>query len=300
MIAYKCTRANGKDFKTNTVLYSVGNVVEQSECDPTWAGSCGRGLHVSPTPHKTCRFGDRSIDRGRWRWFEVDVDEANIIARDNEKLRVKKLKVVREISKDEMFGDLRERSKKVREVAATFKSIPWLAPKERVDDAILLILFKRWRENLLPWAGNRKLPERVRIVRTASADADAAAGAAAAAAADVAAGASADAADAADADAAAADADAASADADAAADAAAVKIRDWFCHRRWYVRPWRTLYRVARFEFVRKPGEESPGQPFLEMYQLGCLPIGYRKGKDGPEFVICAPSPRRNGTGDRE
>ncbi len=59
-IAYKCTRANGKDFKTDSVEYAVGVTLEHP--DPELSSApCGRGYHVSPTAQMTCQYGERSI-----------------------------------------------------------------------------------------------------------------------------------------------------------------------------------------------------------------------------------------------
>jgi hypothetical protein len=265
---YKCTRANGRDFRTNTVEYKVGTTVEVAGCDPPNAGSYGKGLHVSPTAFKSCLFGDKSKDRGHWRWFECEVDEADILASDQEKTRVRKLRVSREIPKAELFGDLKARAAKVRKTAATFKRIPWLKPKCRVTDAEVRALVDEWREALQSWA-KTPLPPGVLVVRTA-ADADAAAAAAAC------------------------DADADAAYAYAAAAAAAYAYADKIVRNlSWYVYPRWVLCRFAWFEFARKPGQPNPWEPLVKLYRLGCLPVGYVKGKDGPQFAVYAPAPKK-------
>mgnify|MGYP001564110157 FL=1 len=122
--AFKCTRANGKDFHTNAVAYIVGNVVEQLDCDPASKGPCGRGLHVSPTAVLTCQYGQWGVDRGRWRWFEVEVDPVDVIAQDASKLRVRKLRVLREVTKQEIFGDLAPRIEAVKKSPPVTRASP--------------------------------------------------------------------------------------------------------------------------------------------------------------------------------
>jgi hypothetical protein len=312
--AYKCTRANGRDFRTGTVQYGVGKVVEQLDCAPASEGSCAKGLHVSPTPFLTCLFGDKGIDRGRWRWFEVQVAECDVIAQDHQKMRVSKLLVVKEITKKALFGDLKSKSARVRKIAGTYKKIAWLKPKREVTDAEVIALIGQWRERLKPWA-KVAIPEGARIVRTAAAaDAaaaaadDAADAAAAAAAADDAAADAAAAAAAADADAADADAAAAAAADDAAADAAAAaaadaaaaaaaddagRLRNWIWYGWWCARPRWVLRRFAWTEFTRKPRQANPWEPLVRLYRMGCLPLGFCEGKTGPEFVVYVPPVRQ-------
>ena len=79
----------------------------------------------------------------------------------------------------------------------------------------------------------------------------------------------------------------AAADAAAAADDARRKFNlPYWC--RWYVRPRSVLYRNARWVLVGME-QPSPWEPLVEMFRLGCLPIGYVRG----EFVIYCPKPPR-------
>jgi len=253
---YKVTRADGTDFRTGSFQYRAGKTLEQTNCDPGENGPCGAGLHVSRTLIKTCLFGDRSIDRGRWRWWEVEVAERDIIAQDADKMRVSKLYVVREIARTDIFGDLKKRAAIVRKISASFKEIPWLRPLRRISDKKIKTLVNEWRTGLQQH-GSRELASAVRIVRTA----DAAAAAAAAA------------------------------DADAAADAAAAaaKIKRWWLYGHWYIRPYWVLRRFAWFELIRKSGQANPFESLVKLYRFGCLPIGYCCGENGPEFVVYVP-----------
>lgn len=97
---WKCTRADGSDFKTGTVNYAdalaKGIAVEIEAESAEQAASkrsssetvCGYGLHVSPTARKTIQFANR-IYRP-YRWFEGIVDVADIVERDEQKFRVRK------------------------------------------------------------------------------------------------------------------------------------------------------------------------------------------------------------------
>jgi hypothetical protein len=82
------------------------------------------------------------------------------------------------------------------------------------------------------------------------------------------------------ADAAAAAYAAADAAAYAAADAAAA--RRWY-RCRWYVRPYYVLWRMCRWDlFMNEP---NLWRPLVDMYKLGCVPIGYV----GNKFVVYVP-----------
>jgi hypothetical protein len=296
---FKCTRPDGTDFRTGTVNYAAalasGEPIEALDAAPANGQVCGHGLHVSPTARQTVQFASGSVRP--WRWFEVMVRNADVIEQDSEKLRVRRLRVVKEISLTDIFGaDFAARIEAASAFAASWKSIPWLKPATRPEDKTLKKLFFAWHGAISPWA-KKKPPKKVRIVRTAAdaaaANANAAAAnaaaAAAAAAADAAAAAAADAAAAAAAAAADAAADDAAAD-DAADDAAAAAADDGiyrYWYWRWYVSPRRVLYRSASW-IISGLEQPSPWAPLVEMYRLGCLPIGYVKN----EFVIYAPEPK--------
>jgi hypothetical protein len=89
------------------------------------------------------------------------------------------------------------------------------------------------------------------------------------------------------ADAAADAADAAAAAADAAADAAAARYYGWYGYH-WYVRPRYALWRYARW-FMVMGDKPNPWRPIVEMYKLGCAPIGYARVNGEVVFVVYAP-----------
>jgi hypothetical protein len=286
ILLYKCTRKSGTDFRTGEVDYAnamkLGQPIVVENPDPSSAGACGRGLHLCDSAIKTCNFGNAG--NRPWRWFEVEVAESNVIAKDARKIRVGRIeRVVRELTYQDIFGiDLNEGVKACRDEVKTWKSIPWLKPSAEIDKVALKRLFQEWLKSMKPFVREgAKLPTKIKFVTAADAAAadaaaDAADDAAAAAAADAAAAAAADAAAAAAADA----ADAAAAD--AAADA--WRYRYWI---RYYVRPYWVLRRYARSKLIGK-GAESVWEPLVEMYRMGALPIGYSQG----HFVIWVPEPK--------
>ena len=247
---FKCTRPDGTDFRTGKVNYAKalksGKAVEILDAAPANGNVCGHGIHVSPTARKTIQFSER--EHRPWRWFEGTVEATDIIERDMEKLRVKRFTPTKELTLTDIFGsDLADRVQAVRESIVTWKTIRWLKPAKAVTDKTVSCLIAEWREALQPWS-KKKLASGVRIVHTAdAADADAAAAAAA----------------------------------DADADAAR---RRWRYYFRWYVRPYYVLRRDARWKIAGMPGV-SPWAPLIELYKLGCMPIGYVKG----EFVVYVP-----------
>lgn len=247
--AFKCTRADGTDFRTGSVSYAPGSVVELLDHDPPSTGPCGRGLHVSPTAHMTCRFGNRQIDLGRWRWFEVRVLPEDVIAKDHEKFRVKRLTVVREVMRSELFGeDHEKRMAEVRAEIATWKSIPWLKPPRPVTEDDIRPLLAAWYEAISPWHARARGQDSGTLPRCARIVTDRKTALAAAAAA------------------------VAAADADAAA--AADHWRLWSYWTRWYVRPRDVLWRSARWKIGNYQGP-NPWAPLVEIMRLGCAPIGY-------------------------
>ena len=69
----------------------------------------------------------------------------------------------------------------------------------------------------------------------------------------------------------------------AAADAAAAAWRPLWLW--WYVRPWSVLRRHGRWALGGLPDATDPFAPLVDLYRLGCMPIGYVRG----EFVVWAP-----------
>jgi len=64
VIAYKCTRPDGTDFRTGTFNYAAamaaGTPIRVDDCDGPTSQVCGRGVHVSPTARKTIQFAERA------------------------------------------------------------------------------------------------------------------------------------------------------------------------------------------------------------------------------------------------
>lgn len=65
-------------------------------------------------------------------------------------------------------------------------------------------------------------------------------------------------------------------------DAEVRSFRGW-----WDGRPYLVLRRHVRWILSSLPAERNPFAPPVEIYRLGCMPMGYSRG----EFVIYAPSP---------
>jgi hypothetical protein len=239
--AYKVTRANATDFRTGTFRYEPGATLEEPNADTSSKAACGVGLHVSPSARLTCQYGDQGIDRGKWRWFEVSVHPSDVIGRDDTKLRVRKLTVVREVMKAEIFGaDLAQRIEAMRAEAATWKDIRWLKPKRAVAQEEIQALLAQWHDAIASFHQRRSyynhdtLPRVARMVTDLNTARQAAA---------------------------------------AAAD---YYYAIWPYWVRWYVNPRYALWRYARWEMVMG-GKPNPWKPIVEMFKLGLAPIGYAR-----------------------
>ncbi len=185
VVAFKCTRPDGTDFRSGTLNYAAalqtGKPVEVLDAAPPEKGPCGHGIHVSPTARKTIQFAERSIRP--WRWFEGTVDEEDVVASDENKMRVRRFLPTKELFLPDIFGaDFAERIEAVKEEAATWKSIPWLKPKRKATKKQIEAIVAEWREALTPWLRDKTytLPSGVRIVNSVAAEAEEAAVAAAA------------------------------------------------------------------------------------------------------------------------
>jgi hypothetical protein len=289
--AYKCTRFDGTDYRTGRNKHEVGALIVEPNAEPSDA-ECGQGLHWSPTIRQTCAYINGSVRGPRARFFEILIPFADLLALGPDKGRSRSYLVAREVPFAEAFPHAAEwpaRVEAVRLEMDEWKRIQWMKPAQPVTLEILRPLFDEWRSRLAPFEqrGRVSLPTCLRIVTSRAdaadaADADAAAAAAADAAADAdaaaaAAAAAADAADAADADA-------------AAAAAAAAGFNLWWL--RWYLRPRYALWRKARWNIYIGPDKPNPWAPIVEIYRLGCMPIGYSRNRESGEveFVIYAPS----------
>jgi hypothetical protein len=251
---YKCTRADGTDHRTGTISCAAalasGQPVEVLDAAPANGKVCGHGLHVSPTPRKTIQFADRNYRP--WRYFEVAVPTEDIIESDDQKSRVRRLRVEKELFLADVFGpDFARRIEQVKTEAASWKEIPWVKPPRPVTDEELETLFRQWHTAITPWPRDgRQLPLAFKVVRTRKAAAAAAAAAA------------------------------------GAADAGAIyRTLPWWW--RWYVRPSPVLYRHARWTLAGMT-EPSPWASVVAMFRLGCVPIGYVRG-EGDTFTVYAP-----------
>lgn len=56
--------------------------------------------------------------------------------------------------------------------------------------------------------------------------------------------------------------------------------------------PRYVLWRAARWRIYGVSGP-NPWEPLVELYRLGCAPIGYVRGEAGDEFVVYAPEVHR-------
>jgi hypothetical protein len=174
IMGIKAVGADGLDFHTRTVNYAaaVGSWLEV-EAAPYETGQCGPGLHLSPTAIDCCQ-----IMRGKgprpWRFFELAVEASDLAwpkpdaILGESKWRARRVFVVREVSHAEAFGsDIATRIRRCREIAGTWKEIPWLKPAASVSEARVVELVGQWRERLTPYlAAGRVLPSAVRLVRT--------------------------------------------------------------------------------------------------------------------------------------
>ena len=165
MQIYKATRSDGTDFHTGTINYAqqLGQVIEITDFDLPEVGSCGKGIHVSPTAKQTIQFCNRSMRP--WRFFEGTIEEVDIIAQDKNKLRVKRVKLLKELTLEDIFGkDVGFRVNEAQEEAKTWKDIPWedvpvLATEEKIKE-----LVGKWREGMKPWLKGKILSDKIKII----------------------------------------------------------------------------------------------------------------------------------------
>src|SRR3990167_5004270 len=91
MRGYKMVRPDGKSYIEPHTLYTVGEIVEQA--GPKDGQACGVGLHIAFQPHIPLTMNASYP----WRLLEVEYAEADILGKDEQKVRVSKLNVVREL-----------------------------------------------------------------------------------------------------------------------------------------------------------------------------------------------------------
>ena len=261
LVVYKCVRPDGSDFRTGTLNYAAalesGLAVEVLDAEPPTGRVCGHGIHVCDVLRCTFRFGDRQ--HRPWRWFEGEVAQADVVERDDEKLRVRRFRPTREVLLEEIFGPgFARRIEAARAEVASWASIPWARPAGAVSDDQIAELVAQWRDSLTKWLGGRRLPTAVRVIAAAAAAAAAAAEAA----------------------------EQAAVDAAAAADDALWQWRfRWW--RYYYLAPRYALMRRARWILADMAGQ-CPSAALIALYRLGCVPIGFVGG----EFVVYRPARR--------
>ena len=92
---YKATGPNGFAFYDKTTRYVSGTVLEHPNPQMT-TDPCGRGYHCSPHLHQTRKY--ISGDLRACEFFEVEIEPEDIIARGDDKIRAKRLTVVKALS----------------------------------------------------------------------------------------------------------------------------------------------------------------------------------------------------------
>jgi len=93
MKGYKMVRDDYTAFYDKRTKYIVGKEKRVTKPDLPGVGACGRGLHISKEPHNPLRYNAQFP----WRLLEVEYNKKDIICEDSDKIRVKKLKVTKEL-----------------------------------------------------------------------------------------------------------------------------------------------------------------------------------------------------------
>jgi len=97
MKAYKIVKDDLTDFYTGKVKYEIGSTLIHP--DPEHSNApCGRGFHISIHPWQAVAFNKPG------RVLEVSFDEKDILAQDDQKMRVSKLTVIKEVNKHLVYG----------------------------------------------------------------------------------------------------------------------------------------------------------------------------------------------------
>ena len=151
---------------------SIGQDIEVKAAGAA-AGQCAAGIHFSLRAIDCCRAMRGSGPRP-WRFFEVAVAVEDIVwpavaeIGSVDKLRARRITVARELSHEEALGfDLKARTEQCRDIAGSWKEIPWLKPARPVTDEEVRTLVMLWRERIELWRapGSAPLPGGLRIVR---------------------------------------------------------------------------------------------------------------------------------------
>ena len=91
MKGYKMVKPDGTSYYDGKTMYEVGRDVIVD--GPKDGAPCGVGLHISEKPYGPLNYNARYP----WKLLEVEYDEADVLGRDNDKVRVRKLTVIREL-----------------------------------------------------------------------------------------------------------------------------------------------------------------------------------------------------------
>jgi len=120
MIGYKATDKDGYSFSTSEisrkkVRYDIGEVsLPEEELDRKSKGECGRGLHLAKELHTCFNYLQ---DTPIWdaRYWECEYDTDDVLGEGDDKVRVSKLNVIKEVSymdvklpnKERVFDNIR-------------------------------------------------------------------------------------------------------------------------------------------------------------------------------------------------
>jgi hypothetical protein len=288
--AYKCTRENGTDFRTGEVNYARAlknkKPIEVLNAGPSNGLVCGHGIHTSPTAINTIHFSDKNFKP--WRWFKGWFYEEDLIEQNKYKNRSRRFHPTKELYLKDVFGNvLLKKCQRIEEETRTWKDIPWLEPPQKVTKKRVEELVKQWIEALQPYLAGKKLPRKVRIATTVSeiteiSDrtffidikgkyrainravdtaiyiADTTTEIPTIAALD-----------------AVESATNALNNSGRATDKSTIEDIVKQCRIfEWYTQPWNVLQRFIKWEIAGVEGA-NPFEPFLQLYKMGCAPMGY-------------------------
>jgi len=93
MKGYKMVRDNYTAFYDMTTKYTVGETIEIKNPAPASEGKYASGLHISKEPHNPLNYNAKYP----WRLLEVSYNKKDIIFESDDKIRVRKLKVIKEL-----------------------------------------------------------------------------------------------------------------------------------------------------------------------------------------------------------
>jgi len=119
-IGYKATDKDGYSFNESRVSnkkvkYEIGIIeLPEEEIDRRDKGECGRGLHLARELHLSFRYISNPTTILNAKYWECEYDDEDVLGKGNDKVRVSKLKVIREASyrdvdlpnKDRVFDNI--------------------------------------------------------------------------------------------------------------------------------------------------------------------------------------------------